>query len=302
MGKGHDLDEGMMRQLLDDYLAELNWAGGVDKNALVAAVKDDEALRNVIGQYVAQGTYADADAVLAVIPEQAWQDAQGDRWQGGTSTDMAGMETGFTASAANHTSVVGGTPRGAAALGERARQVASQSRDQVLSITSKAAETTKPWIDRVAKPGQTHGETSRVRDPRVAVALSAITGGLGQFYNRQPAKGAAFVVTGSALSVFSGLDTWLIRRVRPKTKARIGPNRITKRLFGLWAATFVCNLWDAWTSAKRSAITADQGRRQNRPVETWDELKPEGPVGSRTGTAAATQETDEFPTASPATP
>jgi len=293
------MDEGMMRQLLVEYLTELDWAGGVDKNALVDAVKDDEALRNVIGQYVAKGTYANADAVFAVIPGRAWQDAQGDRWQGGTSTDMAGMESGFTASAASQASLLNGNAHGIAALGERARQVASQGKDQVLSVTSKAAESTKPWLDRVAKPGQGQRASDQKRDPIVAVALSAITGGLGQFYNRQPAKGAAFVVTGSALSIFSGLDTWLLRQVRPKTKARIGPERINKPLLGLWAGTFLYNLWDAWSSAQNNVSTAQGGTRVSPPVETWDELKEERPATSRTGAAAAaaTQVTDEFPVA-----
>ncbi len=45
----------------------------------------DEALRTMINQYVAEGDYQNVDAVLNVIPNQAWQDVQGDAWQGAQS-------------------------------------------------------------------------------------------------------------------------------------------------------------------------------------------------------------------------
>ena len=47
----------------------------------------------------------------------------------------------------------------------------------------------------------------------VPLALSAVLEGLGQAYNRQPAKAVAFCAAGLGLSTASGLNTWLVRNV-----------------------------------------------------------------------------------------
>lgn len=85
----------------------------------------------------------------------------------------------------------------------------------------------------------------------IAVALSSVVEGFGQAYNRQPAKAVAFGVTGLALSTASGLNTWLVRNVLRMKETRIGPEQVRPELLGLWAATFILNLLDAWHSAKR---------------------------------------------------
>jgi hypothetical protein len=83
----------------------------------------------------------------------------------------------------------------------------------------------------------------------VAVALSALVEGLGQAYNRQPAKAAGFLVAGLTLSTASGLNTWLVRNVFGLRGTRIGPERVNPALLAAWAATYALNLADAWGNA-----------------------------------------------------
>lgn len=82
------MDERGMRELFEGYLGELNWAGGLSKaDILNHLVGRDEALQSLVGHYVAEGTYASPGEVVNVIPEQAWQDAQGDVWRGASFAD-----------------------------------------------------------------------------------------------------------------------------------------------------------------------------------------------------------------------
>jgi hypothetical protein len=76
-------DTNERRQHLRMLLSELDWTGGATKDDLLAhLVGRDDVLRTMVNLYVAEGTYQDLDAVLAVIPTRAWQDAQGDSWHG----------------------------------------------------------------------------------------------------------------------------------------------------------------------------------------------------------------------------
>lgn len=94
------MDARDMRELLDGYLRDAGWSKGVTHAELVGMVQDDDALSNVIGQYVAIGVYHGPDEVLNVIPAQAWQDAQGDRWGGGVPPDDAQDDSGYAESPA----------------------------------------------------------------------------------------------------------------------------------------------------------------------------------------------------------
>src|SRR5688500_7572896 len=85
----------------------------------------------------------------------------------------------------------------------------------------------------------------------VAVGLSALAEGLGQAYNRQPAKAAALLVAGLILSTASGLNTWLVRNVLGLKGMSIGPDRVTPPLLGAWAANYAFNLVDAWRNARK---------------------------------------------------
>lgn len=81
----------------------------------------------------------------------------------------------------------------------------------------------------------------------VPVALSALLEGLGQAYNRQPAKAAGLVIAGLSLSTASGLNTWLIRKIPAAKQVTIGAEQIRPWLLAAWAATYTLSLWDAWT-------------------------------------------------------
>jgi hypothetical protein len=62
----------------------LDWAAGVTKARLLEVVGDDEQARNVYGQYLpAERVFHSSDEVDNLIPQQAWQDAQGQTWTGG---------------------------------------------------------------------------------------------------------------------------------------------------------------------------------------------------------------------------
>lgn len=78
-----NVDERGMRELLRGYLSEMDWSGGATKAAVNAhLVERDRALATMVNEYVAEGSYRDADHLLTVIPEEAWQSVQGDNWQG----------------------------------------------------------------------------------------------------------------------------------------------------------------------------------------------------------------------------
>ena len=77
------MDANEMRELLQGYLSELNWSGGATKDDVLAKLAGrDDALRTMVNEYVAEGTYHHIDDVMTLIPAQAWQDAQGDQWRG----------------------------------------------------------------------------------------------------------------------------------------------------------------------------------------------------------------------------
>ena len=77
------MDTSEMRELLQGYVGELDWSGGVTKDAVLAHLAGrDEALRTMVNLYVAEGTYESPDEFMTVIPTQAWQDVQGDAWRG----------------------------------------------------------------------------------------------------------------------------------------------------------------------------------------------------------------------------
>ncbi len=374
-----------MRELMAERLGEVEWGTGVGKVDLLERVAYDESLRNLIGQYVPEGTYLNAAAVLDVIPAQAWQDAQGDLWQGGASAaivpessqfpegrvgqeapaareadgngttaihgaktegaveeesgwlrqvaqQMTGVAQGISQSASalpnqarqvvgdvaakvplddvrsqategigRAKEVVTSLAQGAGEVADRAKQAGAQGLDQVLSITTKVGERIRPARGEQSTTDLPARETGTLRQTAVPVALSSLMEGLGQAYNRQPIKASGFLVAGLSLSTLSGLNTWLARRIFRAKGTRLGPDRIRPLLLGLWALTFVLNLWDAWTTARsrrsvtqpaRSVQTAATGAMS---PQTWDDVALAGPAPGTT----ATQTTDEFPTLSP---
>lgn len=90
------MDTSEMQELLIGYLGEMDWSTGVTKDDVLAHLAGrDETLRTMINEYVAEGTYQAPEDLLNVIPVQAWQDAQGDRWQGAESQYVEDVPSHF---------------------------------------------------------------------------------------------------------------------------------------------------------------------------------------------------------------
>ena len=209
------MDAGDMRGWLDDRLSQLDWSNGVSKTDLVLSVEDDEALRNLIGQYVTEGHYQTKVDVLTVIPEQAWQAAQGDTWRGGETYDMDEMDSGFMESPVvqdppNQESTA--APQAGSSRGDQVRQrLASAAGSATAAARSGIghAPDLAPLVNAQARSLATHPqETVSALSPRtIAVGLSALNEGLGQAYNGQYTKAGRLAVTGLVLSSLSGINT-----------------------------------------------------------------------------------------------
>lgn len=260
-----------MRGWLDDHLNQLDWGEGLSKPELVLAVEDDEALRNLIGQYVAEGHYRTPAEVLNLIPEQAWQDAQGDAWHGGETYDIAGMQSGFLESpvARNHPGARAGddAPRPEQAAGSRSESppasdpATADTRRQRDELSETVTAATRAAIDRGPDLARQAAEQARalashsreagaaLPPQAIAVLLSALNEGLGQAYNRQPAKAAVLFAAGLGLSTISGYNTWVARNIFGARDVRFGPEQVRPLLVALWAGTYLYSLWDAWLNA-----------------------------------------------------
>lgn len=275
------MDARDMRGWLDDHLGQLDWNNGVTKTDLVLSVEDDEALRNIIGQYVAEGHYQTKEDVLTVIPEQAWQAAQGDTWRGGETYDIDEMNSGFMESSVvqDPPDAASGSEQSASAAAERSRtegarqRIAStasgataaarsrsdDARHRIGSTASGATASARSRFDQA--PDLAHRATDQARslaaNPRgtldslspqmIAVGLSALNEGLGQAYNGQYTKAGRFAVIGTLLSSLTGIHTWTLRDILG-LNVRFG--RKPRPFFILlWLASYGYNLWDAWTNA-----------------------------------------------------
>lgn len=49
----------------------------------------------MVNLYVVEGTYRDSDAVMTLIPAQAWEDVQGDDWRGAESQYVEDVPSHF---------------------------------------------------------------------------------------------------------------------------------------------------------------------------------------------------------------
>lgn len=105
------MDTGDMRAMLRNYLAELTWTNGLGKDAILRHVAErDDDLGIMIEEYIPEGTYTSPFRVMTLIPDQAWQDAQGDTWRGPSSLDPAEVESGFSDSPVAGMERQNGTP------------------------------------------------------------------------------------------------------------------------------------------------------------------------------------------------
>lgn len=90
------MDTSEMRELLHGYLSEMDWSGETTKNDIMNHLADrDEALRTMVNEYVALGTYHNPEEVLTLIPVQAWQDVQGDEWRGAESQYVEDVSSNY---------------------------------------------------------------------------------------------------------------------------------------------------------------------------------------------------------------
>lgn len=79
------MDAGDMQERLHQYLSNLVKSGPVTKDEILEALADDndKAIRTMVTEYIADGSYRDLHHALLRIPEEAWQAVQGDVWRGG---------------------------------------------------------------------------------------------------------------------------------------------------------------------------------------------------------------------------
>jgi hypothetical protein len=90
------MDAGDMREKLRGYLNELDWSHGATKDDIMENVTErDNDLREMVDEYIAEGTYPSVDEVLFLIPDQAWQSSQGDQWRGPEIQYVEDVETTF---------------------------------------------------------------------------------------------------------------------------------------------------------------------------------------------------------------
>ncbi|HEU5434378.1 MAG TPA: hypothetical protein VFU81_22080 [Thermomicrobiales bacterium] len=92
------MDSGEMHELLHSYLRQLTWTAGVTKDDLLERLAEqDDVWRTMVDHYLADGTYYAAYEVMDLIPEEAWQSAQGDVWRGGEMPNLGGVPSNFMA-------------------------------------------------------------------------------------------------------------------------------------------------------------------------------------------------------------
>jgi hypothetical protein len=161
----------------------------------------------------------------------------------------------------------------------------SLSNDQVVSVTTRA-------IGAEPAPAAFEGLAPDPLHRAVPVVLSATMEGLGQAYNRQPTRALAFAVAGLGLSTASGLNTWLARRVFRVKRTRLGPERVRPFLLGLWVATYLANLFDAWSNAGTVRPARTAAGPHPAPPASWADLAG-GPARAASSPSDAT---DQFPT------
>ena len=90
------MDTGEMQELLRGYLGEMDMTAGLSKAAVLEHLAGrDEALRTMVNEYVPEGTYQGVEVIMELIPEQAWQDVQGDTWQGAETQYVEDTDTNF---------------------------------------------------------------------------------------------------------------------------------------------------------------------------------------------------------------
>ncbi len=145
------MDTHEMQELLQGYLSEMDWAGGATKDDLMGHLAGrDEALRTMVNLYISEGTYHGPDEILNLIPAQAWQDVQGDNWQGAEAQYVEDVPTHFQEGAVGQDTNDVGRPGGSAPPTPGFGQSAGASGNDASGGASGG--------DNVGEPGSNAGE------------------------------------------------------------------------------------------------------------------------------------------------
>lgn len=282
---------------LQAALAGLDWAGGVDKAALMAAVAHDDGLRSAIGQYLSEGHYDSPEAVATLIPEQAWQDAQGDTWHGGLPPDSPAANGGFAASpvaqdssaretaapreqthgpppAPNGDPIPSAPAAAEVSRGEAARQpIVSSSGVGQAAAAAKAA----------ARPGdaarQAAGSATGAFGAATAAAQragSTATGAASRLPKKAASLVAGLVLVVGLLGALRGLTDRRPRRRADRAAAAIASDRVRAPVLGLLAATVAGNLVASYRIARRRSATDEGDQPAYRGPRTWSDVAPTG--------------------------
>ncbi len=96
--------------------------------------------------------------------------------------------------------------------------------------------------------------SDRPRNPTLAGVLSGVMPGLGQFYCRQWAKGAGFLLGALVVDAFFGVSAELLRLL-PTWRSGVQPENPTAFLIGslLFLAIAIWSITDAIRTAKKSS-------------------------------------------------
>ena len=317
MGNSGAATEHDPRARLATRLTGADWVRGMTKAELGEELRDDPALRGLVARHLPDELYFSARDVDRAIPGHAWQEAQRDTRHDPTaplggdpvapnlprSADLAAGSIRRVTGQATRTvgrgaQLVGQAAGGAGAVSRVAGRVTRRPREGVTVGAAPAGFGVLPFEgiqDATAGHDQVVSVTTRGDDPVqapvppgpfqrvVPVALSATMEGLGQAYNRQPTKALAFAGVGLGLSTASGLNTWVVRTVFRCRHTRLGPERVRPFLLGLWTATYLANLVDAWSSAGAARATwlAPPSRPVHQPPGPTSPATPSAPLPRR---------------------
>ena len=310
------------QQRLDAALANADWTRGLTKPAVANHVAAHPDLHAAITRSLPDGTYFSAADVRNVLPDEVWHDlppataAGTSGWTmeseaesapayhqpGGTTDRLRQVVGSGTQAVSQRTTAVAArtreragsvtqAARGASAtLPERARQTASQTRDQVVNIRTRRDTPADPPPSSPASVPAPDQETTAGRPSAVA--------SIGRTYNGQPGTGVMLAVAGVTLGIVSGLFTLLAKHLVKKKRAQRHADRLKLALAGFWLMTFALNAWSAWRAAAspEPALDASGGAGASTPT-TWNDLDPtRDPAAPAT---SATSATDEYPTVGP---
>jgi len=311
------------RAALAARLGRLDWTRGLTVPELGQRLADQPGLQRLVADHLPAGLYfspRDVLNALDLLPADAWRSGStvaatppeptpalpatavpnesGSATAGGSTAAQARQAVaqaahGVGSAAARAAERARGLSSSVAppALPRKVVETAAQARDQVLSIRTRGAEAEPlpepPGTAATAAADPSRSTAASVDRRWVAVALSAVQEGVGQAYNRRWGKAAAFVAAGIGLSTASGLNRWLARRLFGADRPRLGPARIRPFLLGLFAATYLASLWDAWSDA-RPALPSQPPA--SRSPASWEDLAP--PAERSPSDAGAT---DEYP-------